>query len=147
MPERLYRSQHSARLALLVLTPLLLAATCGPSPKPLPAIEGAAPFDPPSSFAAIWYEAEECTGRRGDFRTIKWFIAPTIKWAGFKCGDPLGCNGQYTRATNTIVLADHRMATHVTIKHEMLHALGLSHYDKEFWRCLGKPMPEMYQFP
>jgi hypothetical protein len=106
-------------------------------------VEGSGELKPPSSFAALWYEMENCTGRRKDFRVVRWYVVPTADWAGFECEAPEGCNGQYHKGT--IYLADHKVQSKDTVRHEILHALGLFHEDAEFWRCLGKPMPDRYK--
>lgn len=79
--------------------------------------DGAVPFTPPPSYQALWDSAQACTGRRGDFGELRWYVAPAIERGG-------ELYGGHTNGT-TIYLAagwtDHPMV----VKHEMIHALGV----------------------
>lgn len=43
---------------------------------------GAVPLDPvPSAFRALWADVEQCSGRRGDFDAVDFFIYPDRDYA------------------------------------------------------------------
>ena len=91
----------------------LLFAACAFAP------EEAVPFTPPPEYRTIWDSAQACSGRHGDYDRLVFMLVPDA----FDC--PSGtCAGHTTG--KTIYLAagytDHPMV----VKHEMIHALGVS---------------------
>lgn len=133
------------RPALLALVPLTVGATCSPSIEPQALYnDGAGNYDPPSSYAAWWYEVEQCTGKRGYFRAITWYVVPTEQ-AGFRCNDPRNCDGLYLPTPHAIYMADSKVDSKQKVKHEMAHALGLSHINPDLWRCSGQSMPDEFK--
>lgn len=128
------------------MMPLTVAATCGPIPEPLPAKDGAARMDPLPIYAAYWYEMEECSGRRGSFRAVTWYVvASPGPGKGVECSQTGGCEGIYFHETHAIYIREWATGKARIVKHEILHALGLQHKDPDLWRCLRQEMPERFK--
>jgi hypothetical protein len=105
-----------------LLLPLILAA-CGFEPS------GERPMDPPSQYRAWWAETEACSGVRGDFDRIDWYV---IDGDGFEC--PSGtCAGRWQR-DGRIFIAGEYAGHEMVVRHEMLHALlnRTGHPEREF---------------
>ena len=84
----------------------------------------AAEFTPPASYRAMWDSAQACTGRRGDFAKLRFYVVPgrevdpaatarTKPWALIAAGGA------------TIVIAEDYRLHPMVVKHEMIHALGV----------------------
>jgi hypothetical protein len=89
--------------------PLLLLAACSLEP------DGAIPIDPPDGARAIWDSAQACTGRRGDFGELRFYVVPDGE---------LPRNGAKTFGQD-IYLREKYRDHPLVLKHEMIHALGI----------------------
>jgi len=82
---------------------------------------GAQRFSPPSQYRAWWSLTEACSGLRGNFNNVAWYIdrrAETFSLEG------AGVNGAwYGGNPNRIVLGDSEEFDGTLVRHEMLHAL------------------------
>jgi hypothetical protein len=79
--------------------------------------EGATPMVPPASYRAIWDSAQACTGRRGDFDRVRFYVVPdTFSYDGHTVAGLENDRGVYIAAP----YLDHPLI----VKHEMIHALG-----------------------
>ena len=92
----------------------LLLAGCAFAP------EDAQPFTPPAVYRAVWDSAQACTGRRGDFGQLRFFLVPGPYFDGPK-GEP---DAGYT-VGHDIYLAEAYLMHPMVVKHEMIHALGV----------------------
>ena len=99
------------RLALMVVVFLLLALGCR---DPLE------PFTLTAQYRVWWAELEECSGLRGDFDAVSFYIRPrteefTVDGANYW--------GYWTPGSNSITLAERWAMTEKLVKHEEMHAL------------------------
>lgn len=108
-----------AARALVVLS-LVGAAGCDLFTGPdLPS--GAVRFEPPARYRVWWDMVQECSGRTGDLRRVRWYQVPG---APTLVGPDQGIvNGQWYRDGNRIVLAGTAVLQGEVVRHEMLHAL------------------------
>ena len=95
----------------LYLVTLLALAACNLAP------EDAVPYTPPASYRVLWDSAQACTGRSGDYDELRFFTTP---------GHAI--DGSYAAKTfgTTIYIAEDWVASDLVVKHEMIHALGVS---------------------
>jgi hypothetical protein len=101
---------------------MLAGLLCGVGCKAFsPAEDGAERFTPPPSYREMWAVAEACSGRRGSFGAITWWVVPDT--AAFYLGPDGWADGNYR--AGTITLAGDRINHPMVVRHEMLHALGL----------------------
>lgn len=126
------------RRSRLVLASLLLATTaCRLEPA------GASAWEPPPQYREWFASTEACSGLRGDFDRIEWYVVPGHS---FSC--PGGeCAGHWT-SNHVIYIAEDWVAHEMVVRHEMLHdLLGRSgHPEPPF----GSPCPltwETWQSP
>lgn len=62
-----------ARWALAVLLGLIGCTEADPLPPP-----ERTPFDPPPVYDTLWADVEACSGRTGDARRVRWFLADSF---------------------------------------------------------------------
>jgi hypothetical protein len=117
------RIGRAAPLRHLGVFALLLSLACeNPAGVPFPA--QATPMVPPEMYRAWWTLTEECSGSRGDFAAIRWYVIPGET---FFPGHP-GVNAVYYSGSRRTVVTERAMYDGQVIRHEMLHALtGLEH--------------------
>ena len=91
----------------------LLVAACAFEPP------GATPFDPPATYRGLWDSAQSCTGRRGAYTGLRFFIVPGRSFPTPESERAVGhTDGQ------TIYIAEDWADHPMVVKHEMIHALG-----------------------
>jgi hypothetical protein len=90
--------------------------------EPLLAVpNGAVPFAPDrQQFIAWWREVEVCSGLRGDFDSVSFYLMPGAQ--SFTWGGDI-VTGLWLEAGNRIVLAEAHANRAGNVRHEMLHAL------------------------
>lgn len=95
---------------------------------------GEVPFDPPAEYRAWWAATEACSGRRGDFDRVRWFV---IEGEGFQC--PSGRCAGHWEDDHTIYLASAWTRSELVVRHEILHDLigRPGHPDPPFGRGCG----------
>lgn len=80
--------------------------------------EDAVAFTPPASYRTWWEKTEACSGVRGSFDRVRWFLVPGD---GFAC--PGGrCAGRW-ETNHTIYVAEGWRDHEMVVRHEMLHDL------------------------
>lgn len=77
---------------------------------------------PHAEYALWWNMTEQCSGRRGSFEAIHWYIEPDAYLLADR--DALG---EESSLTDRIVLAGHSVDNGYVVRHEMLHALISEH--------------------
>lgn len=122
------------RGALALLLYLLILSCAHPFVPHL-----AEPMVPPPVYRTWYAEVKECSGKQGDFTRIWWFVHPGRSW---RYGEYL-VNGLESR--RHITLAQAYVLDEAVVKHEMLHALGFTHwlgneppYPWPFTGCTGE---------
>ena len=115
---------------VVVCVGVILGACSTPTdPNALP--DGAEWLEPvPAEYAEWWRALEGCSGLRGDFATVRFVVwpdrvvIPDTRWMGYAHTD-----------TRIIELAGRALGP--TIRHEMLHMLGVGGHPEEFFvrRC------------
>lgn len=104
------------RWTLCAISAFLLG--CEP---PLVAPVGAEPFNPDRAQYIIWWrEVEACSGLRGDFDDVNFFVVPGV--TAMVWGNQV-VNGVWLEEDNKIILAEGHVDDADTVRHEMLHAL------------------------
>jgi hypothetical protein len=92
-------------------------------------LRNAAPFVPDNA-EQLWNEVEACSGLKGDFSAVHWFVAPDgIKLHG------KWISAFWRREGNAIVISPPYLHDTITIKHEEMHALlrgGVDHPHQYF---------------
>jgi hypothetical protein len=89
--------------------------------------DGAVPLVPiPAEYALWWSVAERCSGVRGDFRAVRWYVVPDAR----TIPGTDEAIGSYIESGRRIVLAKGQERNGFLVRHEMLHAL---------WRRGGHP--------
>jgi hypothetical protein len=101
---------------------VLLLAACGPDGFEPGGDLGALRFDPPPSYREMWTRAEACSGRRGNFDRIRWWVVPGVETFEYSPGQPYA-DGLWGSAGD-ITLAGAVLSHPMVVRHEMLHALG-----------------------
>jgi hypothetical protein len=98
----------------------LLAACQSPAAlnQPIQNKYGAFAFDPPAIYREWWQQVESCSGKSGDFETVRWFERT---FSDFLPGTTAGAVSDY--ATQVIVVAGNRKLEANIIRHEALHLL------------------------
>jgi hypothetical protein len=109
--EQCHQTRRMRRLLVYVV--LLAACTDVVAPASLP--EDAEPYENPA-FAQMWSEVEQCSGLRGDFSAVQFYVVPH-----FSSKEGV-VKGQWYRP-HRIVLAATWKNHEPTIKHEMMHDL------------------------
>lgn len=98
----------------------VLLAACGSPIGPLDRLKigrDAVAIPAPASARQLWTELEACSGLKGDFDAVKWFVEPNGIMVGGKWKQGVWLTG------NVIVLAPPNLDDPWTIKHEEMHAL------------------------
>lgn len=101
----------------------LVLSTCGWLFEPIPIGEH---WNPPSHYRAIWDSAQACTGRRGDFDRITWYV---VAGNSFSTKDGYAI-GRWTRP-HSISLSMDWATTDWVVKHEMIHDLLQRGHDED----------------
>lgn len=92
-------------------------------------------FLPPSTYAMLWYEVENCLGVQRDFREVTFYWVQADVFDSIPC-DGGTCYGYYVERENSITLSNSLLWSEVLVKHEMIHALGVhGHPPDLFVRC------------
>lgn len=103
---------------LMLLTCSALALGCD-SPFAMP--DGAVPFVPDRSQYVVWWrEVEACSGLRGDYDNVAFYIVPGAY--SIEIGDS-GALGLWLENGNRIVLPEREALNAGNVRHEMLHSL------------------------
>lgn len=92
----------------------------------------------PDSARQFWTQLEACSGLRGDFASVRWYVEPNGLMAG---GEWRG--GVWLADRNAIVLAPPNRKDPFTIRHEEMHALlrgGSNHPARYFNGVCGNLM-------
>jgi hypothetical protein len=105
------------------LIAILILAACGPDGFEPGGDLGALRFDPPPSYRAMWARAEACSGRRGDFDRIRWWVVAGVQTFEYSPDEPY-VDGLWD-SDGDITLAGGVLSHPMVVRHEMLHALGL----------------------
>ncbi len=113
--EQLVRGSRCTRAALLALVWLW---TSGCEATGLP--RGAQRFNPPEQYRAWWALTEACSGVRGDFNAVTWYVDPNANAFAL---EGQSVNGAWYGEGNKIVLGDSVTKVGSLVRHEMLHAL------------------------
>lgn len=80
--------------------------------------EGARRIDPLPAYRTWWERTQACSGRRGDFGRVDFYVVPG---AEFSC--PTGqCAGRWEPG-HKIYIAEKYAAGELVVRHEMLHEL------------------------
>lgn len=110
-------------------------AGCAASGKALPV--GAVPMPTPVVFQEWYQRTQECSGLRGTFSALSWFVIPGV--SSFRTDDgPAVGMWKKGRRTGTIILAGNFVDRELVVRHEMLHSLiGRSGHPSGFFieRC------------
>jgi hypothetical protein len=92
--------------------------TCGCDATGLP--HGARRFTPPAQYRAWWALTEACSGLRGDFNAVTWYILPNADTFSL---EGTSVNGAWYGDPNRILLGDSVKLVGSLVRHEMLYAL------------------------
>jgi hypothetical protein len=110
-------------------------AGCATSGKSLPV--GAVPMPAPAVFQQWYARTQECSGLRGSFATLQWFVVPGV--SSFRTNDgPAVGMWKKGRGSGSIILAGNFAERELVVRHEMLHSLiGRSGHPSELFvdRC------------
>lgn len=110
---------HQSHRFGLLLLPLVFAAACQvPTEVRLP--DNAQLIEPPPAYALWWKVTEACSGLRGDFSAVRWYVVPNVSTIADGSDQSLG---MWYSDGNRIVLAGAREMDARVVRHEMLHAL------------------------
>jgi hypothetical protein len=104
------------------LLAVLLLAACGPDGFEPGGDLGALRFDPPPSYREMWTRAQACSGVRGHFDRIRWWVVPGVDAFEYNADEPYA-DGLWDSDGN-ITLAGGVLSHPMVVRHEMLHALG-----------------------
>ncbi len=110
----------------------LLACACEVTGLP----GGAHRFAAPAQYRAWWALTEACSGLRGDFSAVTWYVVPNADSFSLE-GETV--NGAWSSDGNRIVLGASVTTDGSLVRHEMLHALLQSgkHPRKQFLADCG----------
>lgn len=113
----------------LLFAALVLTAGCQPE---IPT--GAARWEPPAVYREWFARTQSCSGLRGDFDRIEWYVVPG---RSFDCASG-ECAGHW-QSGHTIFIAEAWVHHEMVVRHEMLHDLvgRTGHPDPPF----GDPCP------
>lgn len=89
-------------------------------PSPLPAT--AKVIAAPEQYRAWWSATEACSGLRGSFESIQWYIVPDSLTFTTESGEKVGLWSESSAGTR-IILAGAYANHELVVRHEMLHAL------------------------
>ena len=119
------------RKAALLAFAAVTAVACRDLTAPLP--RGATPLQAQPPYAFWWQMTESCSGRTGDFSTIRWFVVPGA--------DSFEVSGKhyngYWYGNNSIVIASRHVLDGQLVRHEMLHALTGGPHSRQFLDACG----------
>jgi hypothetical protein len=101
---------------------ILMLSACGPDGFEPGGDLGALRFDPPPSYREMWARAEACSGRRGNFERIRWWVVPGVETFEYGTEQPYA-DGLWD-SDGDITLAGGVLSHPMVVRHEMLHALG-----------------------
>lgn len=122
-----------------VLCLALLMALPGQEPFPgagAQLVAGALEVTPPVVYVQWYAELENCTGRRGTFDELRWFVVP--RWTLVPGRHVFGL----ALPNHRIVLAAGMESQEWLVKHEMLHdLLGDSSHQNPLFAALVSPSP------
>lgn len=108
---------------LVVLGLPVFSAACAsvaPSDNPLPA--GAIEIAAPALYREWHSKTERCSGRTGDFSTLKFYVVPGVE--SFSTTDGLKVGAWVTEgASSRIVIAGRYQDHEMVVRHELLHSL------------------------
>lgn len=101
---------------------------------------GAVPWDPPAAtIDSLWHVDEACSGLRGDWRSLEWYLVPGVVY-----DTPNGpATGSWDGGRNIYVSTDAffegRIVSPGVIRHEMLHVLlrGDPSHASTTWAACG----------
>jgi hypothetical protein len=83
------------------------------------------PLTPHALYEQWWGEMERCSGRRGQFHDIAWYLLDSETKAGYYLDRKIWIHPDWTESRNAVA-------------HEELHALGVKGHDGWEWRaCLS----------
>jgi hypothetical protein len=99
-----------------------MLAACGPEGFEPGGDLGALRFDPPLSYREMWTRTEACSGVRGNFDRIRWWVVPGVEAFEYKADEPYA-DGLWD-SDGDITLAGGVLSHPMVVRHEMLHALG-----------------------
>ncbi len=109
---------------------LLLLVGCS-HPFDVDVPDNAIEFDPPPVYREWYALTAACVGRAGDFDRIRWFMVPGHGWDR---GDDRVL-GLWT-GEHHIYISESAMTYPVSVRHEMLHDLGIrGHPEPPFNKC------------
>lgn len=97
---------------ILILLPLLFGCDTF-------AVRDAHVIQPPALYHEMWDSAQVCTGRRGRFSDLTFFVAEELE----SRGEILA--GHYEPGEKVIYLLEGWENHPMVVKHEMIHALGV----------------------
>jgi hypothetical protein len=82
---------------------------------------GAIPLQPvPDVYATWWSETEACSGRKGNFRAVSFYVVPGAE--GWRWGNST-IEGSWVELGNRITVGELRAMRARILRHEMLHAI------------------------
>lgn len=89
-------------------------------PSPLPATAQA--MTPPAEYRAWWTETESCSGLKGNFNQISWYVVPDSLTFTTSTGEKVGLWSESSAGVR-IIIAGAYSHHELVVRHEMLHAL------------------------
>ena len=104
-------------VAAILLTLSVATSACTDLLAPL--LANGRRMAPSAIYARWWAMTEACSGRTGDFASIKWYRAP----GAFVSDGGSAVSGYYSSFGNFIVVTDSLADVGSGVRHEMLHAL------------------------
>jgi hypothetical protein len=105
-----------------VAVALLLQGCSALAPSEAALPTGAVPTAAPAVYQEWAQKTEACSGIRGDFSTVKWYVVPGVETFSTKDGEKVGLwisNG----SGDTIILAGNYQNHEMVVSHEFLHHL------------------------
>lgn len=99
----------------MVLGACLTSAACN---EPTQWVLEGRGFVPPAKYRVLWRTTELCSGVRGDFDAVEWFVT-----SGSADGDEPDVRGSWYPDGNRIWLHENAVDDDQLVRHEMLHAL------------------------
>jgi hypothetical protein len=115
---------HRSRAQVLtgLALPALLAACTSLAPSELPLPAGAIEVPAPAVYREWHAKTESCSGRTGDFSTLKFYVVPGVETFSTPDGAKVGAwvsQGESSRIVIAGMYQDHEMV----VRHELLHSL------------------------
>ncbi len=100
---------------------LLGLGSCG-AMEPTPAPAGTEALRPPAAYREWWSKTERCSGLRGRFEDVEWFVVPGVSSFPTELGEKVGL---WTRTPtgSRIVIAGDLVMSELVVRHEILHEL------------------------